>query len=177
MRSRLHVRWGNPPHVTSPTWGPPPSRKQGLRPCLYGVGRFLWFCVPQSVKTKQTNPARPGYPTPCKQGLRMDKTIINALVQSTERSLHLIYKNLFSIKQYQFPLKTGLNLFKESRHTLLLRVRRRLPLYIYPRRPEVMVRRDRNWRAYLKVCDQRGRNLTMTMAISPINCFPRQLLE
>ena len=33
----------------------------------------------------------------------MDKTNINALVQSIERSLHLIYKNLFSIKQYQFP--------------------------------------------------------------------------
>ena len=30
MRSRLHVRWGNPPHVTSPTWGPPPSCKQAL---------------------------------------------------------------------------------------------------------------------------------------------------
>ena len=35
----------------------------------------------------------------------MDKTNINALVQSIERSLHLIYKNLFSIKQYQFPPK------------------------------------------------------------------------
>ena len=33
----------------------------------------------------------------------MDKTNINALVQSIERSLHLMYKNLFSIKQYQFP--------------------------------------------------------------------------
>ena len=30
MRSRLHVRWGDPPHVTSPTWGPPPSWKQAL---------------------------------------------------------------------------------------------------------------------------------------------------
>ena len=28
--SRLHVRWGNPPHVTSPTWGPPSSFKQAL---------------------------------------------------------------------------------------------------------------------------------------------------
>ena len=28
------------------------------------------FCVPQSVKTKETNPTRPGYPTPCKQALR-----------------------------------------------------------------------------------------------------------
>ena len=45
----------------------------------------------------------------------MDKTNINALVQSIERSLHLIDKNLFSIKQYQFPQKIGLNLFKESR--------------------------------------------------------------
>ena len=58
----------------------------------------------------------------------MDKTNINALVQSIECSLHLIYKNLFSIKQYQFPPKIGLNLFKESRRTSPLRVRRRLRL-------------------------------------------------
>ena len=32
----------------------------------------------------------------------MDKTNIIALVQSIERSLHLIYKNLFSIKKYEF---------------------------------------------------------------------------
>ena len=28
MWSRLHVRWGNSPHVTSPTWAPPPTCKQ-----------------------------------------------------------------------------------------------------------------------------------------------------
>ena len=78
----------------------------------------------------------------------MDKTNINALVQSIERSLHLIYKNLFSMKQYQFPRKIGLNLFKESRRTSPLSVRRRLRLYIYSRRPEVMVECDREWRAY-----------------------------
>ena len=33
-------------------------------------GRFLLFCVPQSVKTKETNPTRPGSPTPCKQALK-----------------------------------------------------------------------------------------------------------
>ena len=107
----------------------------------------------------------------------MDKTNINALAQSIERSLHLIYKNMFSIKQYQFPQKIGLNLFKESRRTSPLCVRRRLRLYIYPRRPEVMVGRDREWRAYRQVCGQRGRNLTMTMAILPIKCFSRELLE
>ena len=32
----------------------------------------------------------------------MDKTNINALVQWVEHSLHLIHKNRFSIKQYQF---------------------------------------------------------------------------
>ena len=53
----------------------------------------------------------------------MDKTNINALGQSIERSLHLIDKNLFSIKQYQFPPKIGLNLFKESRRILPLCVR------------------------------------------------------
>ena len=29
--SRLHDRWGDPPHVTSPIWGPPPSCKQALK--------------------------------------------------------------------------------------------------------------------------------------------------
>ena len=46
------------------------------------------------------------------------------------------------------PKKIGLNLFKDSRRTSSLRVRRRLRLYIYRRRPEVMVGRDREWRAY-----------------------------
>ena len=36
------------------------------------------------------------------ENFRMDKTNINALVQSIERFLHLIYKNIFSIKQNQF---------------------------------------------------------------------------
>ena len=101
------------------------------------------------------------------------KANINTLVQSIERSLHLIYENLFSIKQYQFPSpppkkkkEIGLNLFKESRRTSPLCVRRRLRLYIYPRRPEVMVGRYRECRAYCQVCGQRGRNLTMTMASS-----------
>ena len=78
----------------------------------------------------------------------MGKTNINARVQSIERSLHLIYKNLFSIKQYQIHPKFGLNLFKESRRTSPLLVRRRLRVYIFLRRPEVMVGRDREWRAY-----------------------------
>ena len=95
----------------------------------------------------------------------MDETNINALVQSIECSLHLIYKNIFSIKQYQFPPKIDLNMVNESRRTSPLYLRRRLRLYIYPRRPEVMVGRDREWRAYLQVCGQRGRNLSMTMAI------------
>ena len=74
----------------------------------------------------------------------MGKTNINALVQSIERSLHLIYENLFSIKQYQFPPKIGLNLLKESRRTSPLCVRRRLwLLMIYPRWPEVMMGRER----------------------------------
>ena len=102
----------------------------------------------------------------------MDETNINALVQSIERSLHLIYKNIFSIKQYQFPSKIGLNLFNESRRTSPLCVRRRLRLYTYPIRPVVMVGRDRECRAaYLQVCGQRGRNLTMTMAIHVLNTY------
>ena len=34
------------------------------------------FCVPQSVKTKETNPTRPGSPTPCKQALTPDHILL-----------------------------------------------------------------------------------------------------
>ena len=76
MRDCMDRRVTRPKRVTLPTWGPPPPCKQALRPCLHGVGdpslvgRFLLFCVPQSVKTKETNPTRPGFPTPCKQALK-----------------------------------------------------------------------------------------------------------
>ena len=33
---------------------------------------LVLFCVPQSVKTKETNPTRPGSPTPCKQALKLE---------------------------------------------------------------------------------------------------------
>ena len=33
--------------------------------------RFLLLRVPQSVKTKETNPTRPGSPTPCKQAVNL----------------------------------------------------------------------------------------------------------
>ena len=54
---------------------------------------------------------------------RMDKTNINALVQSIERSLHSINKNLFSIKQYQFPPKLTwicLKYFRVLRHCVFV---------------------------------------------------------
>ena len=35
-------------------------------------GKFPLFCVPQSVKTKETNPIGPGSLTPCKQALTKD---------------------------------------------------------------------------------------------------------
>ena len=64
------------------------------------------------------------------------KANINALVQSIERPLHLIYENLFSIKQYQFPFpppqkkEIGLNLFKESRRTSPLRSSTAAAIYL-----------------------------------------------
>ena len=107
----------------------------------------------------------------------MDKTNINALVQSTERSLHLIYKNIFSIKQYHFPPKVGLNLFKESRRTSPLCVRRKLRLYIYPLATISHGGARQGVEGDRQVSGQRGRNLTMTMAILPVKYFSRQLLE
>ena len=35
-------------------------------------GKFLLFCVRQSVKTKETYPSGPGSLTPCKQALTKD---------------------------------------------------------------------------------------------------------
>ena len=43
-------------------------------------GRFLLFCVRQSVKTKETNPTRPGSPTPCKQALNQELVDASACV-------------------------------------------------------------------------------------------------
>ena len=66
--------------------------------------------------------------------LRMNKTNINSLVQSIERSLHLIHRNRCSIKQYQFQ-NIGLNFyttwFKETLCTAPICVRRRLRLCIH----------------------------------------------
>ena len=45
-------------------------------------GRFLLFCVPQSVKTKETNPTRPGSPTPCKQALSDGKICVKFSVKN-----------------------------------------------------------------------------------------------
>ena len=53
--------------------------KEGIRPCLHGVGDpglvgyVSFVCVPQSVKIKETKPTRPGSPTPCKQALNDSK--------------------------------------------------------------------------------------------------------
>ena len=38
-------------------------------------GMFLLFCGPQTVKTKEINPTRPGSPTPCKQALNKDAIV------------------------------------------------------------------------------------------------------
>ena len=58
MGSRLHVRWGNQPHVITPNWGPPPSCKQALRETEdnYAYAKFwsdqqsvLWYFLVFSV--------------------------------------------------------------------------------------------------------------------------------
>ena len=49
-------------------------------------GRFLLFCVPQSVKTKETYPTRPGSPTPCKQGL--SQSISQSVSQSVSQQVN-----------------------------------------------------------------------------------------
>ena len=53
-------------------------------------GKFLLFCVPQSVKTKETNPTRPGSPTPCKQALRSNDADGNENVK--KKTIGLISK-------------------------------------------------------------------------------------
>ena len=82
---------------------------------------------------------------------RIDNFIRQTLIRLYNQ-LSVLYiqytKIYFQLNNTNSSPKNGLNLFKESRRTSPLRVCRRLRLYIYPRRPEVMVGRDREWRAY-----------------------------
>ena len=75
-------------------------------------GRFLLFCVPQSMKTKETSPTRPGSPTPCKQALR--PRAVSRLRDETIKSLRS--RNNYS-PQFQFILlnKTALKIGVQSR--------------------------------------------------------------
>ena len=41
MGSRLLVRWGNPPHVTKPTWGPSPSCKEALNSQIWKITKQI----------------------------------------------------------------------------------------------------------------------------------------
>ena len=56
------------------------------------------MCVPQSVKTKETNPTRPGSPTPCKQALKTltswaqrDKTLRETIAFADKGKSLIIY--------------------------------------------------------------------------------------
>ena len=47
-------------------------------------GRLLLFCVRQSVKTKETNPTRPGSATPCKQAPSRLRRLIVKIIPAAE---------------------------------------------------------------------------------------------
>ena len=98
--SRLHDGWGDPPHLNSPIWGPPPPCKQAVRACLHvgggfrvgevnrsdGVARLtilslIWSptypsCKRDHIKMRDymdkrvTSPL--GSPPPCKQALSLE---------------------------------------------------------------------------------------------------------
>ena len=54
--SRLHVRWGDPPHVTSPIWGPPPPCKQALIPWWMSCTFLKSICKKKHLSAeKQAN--------------------------------------------------------------------------------------------------------------------------
>ena len=50
-------------------------------------GRFILFCVPQSVKTKETNLTIPGSPTPCKQVLRTTYMSVTIIVRQSNNTM------------------------------------------------------------------------------------------
>ena len=51
MWSRLHVRWCNLPHLTSPTWGPLTSCKQALKEAWSHQNITVFITLPQFVLT------------------------------------------------------------------------------------------------------------------------------
>ena len=67
-------------------------------------GKFILFCVPQSVKTKETSPTRPGSPTSCKQALR-----VSSLVILTPNIVELakIFSSLAAVSFYQATKKVN----------------------------------------------------------------------
>ena len=62
MGSRLLVRWGNPPHVTKPTWGPSPSCKEALNSQIWKLTKqiqlnhiFLYIFDRCSTKNREND--------------------------------------------------------------------------------------------------------------------------
>ena len=49
---RLHDRWGDLPHVTSPSWGPPPPCKQAIILCITKWGKRQSLYITSGVKVK-----------------------------------------------------------------------------------------------------------------------------
>ena len=48
--SRLHDRWGDPPHVTSPIWAPPPQCKQALTTYQASLWQIVNHCSLKHLK-------------------------------------------------------------------------------------------------------------------------------
>ena len=48
--SRLHDRWGDPPHVTSPIWGPPPQCEQALTTYQASLSQIVNRCSLKHLK-------------------------------------------------------------------------------------------------------------------------------
>ena len=58
-------------------------------------GKFLLFCVLQSVKTKETYPTRPGSPTPCKQALRKESNSHRICLQHQHRGRFIVLEHQY----------------------------------------------------------------------------------
>ena len=98
MKGQGEDRWGDPPHVTSPTWGPPPPFKQPLRPHPQ-ESAYFWNCIFFYTNRPRMNELIHWFP--------MDGRLIRVEKMPFQKSPHSCWRGLWHIRHLRNKKGTG----------------------------------------------------------------------